>query len=125
MRERLGSRNSVTVAPRPPNSRGLFTLQGIAGNLALAQATKLRPSWRFNPLTAGALSGDVRCNECEGLSPNALRYSTEKRPSSTKPKDVAISVTVADLQSADKRALLAWDSRNIRSCRHGGTPWVL
>src|SRR5438132_12433741 len=115
MQERLESGICRDCYVKATNCRRLFTLQGIAGDLARAQAAKIRSSWRFNPRTAGALSGDVRCSECEGLSPNALRYSTEKRPSSTKPKDVAISVTVADLQSADRRALLAWDSRNIRS----------
>src|SRR5437667_5575700 len=44
------------------------------------------------------------------LSPNILRYSTEKRPSSTKPRPVAISVTVADRPRADisaRRRLIA------------------
>jgi hypothetical protein len=64
----------------------------------------------------------TRWRVCEGLSPNVLRYSTENRPNSTKPKDVAIFVTVTHPESADKSALLACDSRNIRRCRHGGKP---
>jgi hypothetical protein len=67
----------------------------------------------------------ARLSVCEGLSPNAFRYSTEKRPSSAKPKHVAISVTFVSLQSADKRACLARDSRNIRRRRHGGSPCTL
>ena len=52
-------------------------------------------------------------------------YSTEKRPNSANPKDIAISVTFVSLQSADKRARLARDSRNIRRRRHGGSPYTL
>jgi hypothetical protein len=70
----------------------------------------------------GNVPGEARCSVCEGHSPNILRYSTEKRPNSTKPKQVAISVTVTSLQSAHKRARLACDNRNIRRCRHGATP---
>jgi hypothetical protein len=68
------------------------------------------------------LAGNERDSVSEGLSPNTFRYSTEKRPSSTKPKHVAISVTVMRLQSADKSARLARDNRSIRRCRQGGRP---
>ena len=46
------------------------------------------------------------------LSPNILRYSTEKRPSSTKPRPVAISVTVADRPRADISARRGGDREN-------------
>src|SRR6266849_2950219 len=76
-----------------------------------------------SPLGRGkVLVWDARYSVCEGLSPNTFRYSTEKRPSSTKPKHIATSVTVVSSQSADKRARLASDNRNIRRCRHGGRP---
>ena len=39
-------------------------------------------------------SRNDRRSVSEGLSPNILRYSTEKRPSSTKPRPVATLVTV-------------------------------
>jgi hypothetical protein len=81
---------------------------------------KGRLSWTAR--LTGNVPGEARCSVCEGHSPNILRYSTEKRPNSTKPKQVAISVTVTSLQSAHKRARLACDNRNIRRCRHGARP---
>lgn len=80
-------------------------------------------SWTIR-LTRRALSGAALCSVCEGLSPNTLRYSTEKRPNSRKPQPVAISVTVTSLQSAAKSARLASDNRNIRRYRQGGRPRI-
>src|ERR1700680_4617027 len=84
--------------------------------------------WPVAPLAAAKVlvwDTDTRCSVCEGLSPKIFRYSTEKRPSSTKPKHIATAVTVVSSQSADKRARLASDNRNIRRRRHGGRPQVL
>src|ERR1700736_2039383 len=104
-------------------------LQSHAQSVAIETACRnLRPQipkgrlfWTAS-LTLRILPEKAWCSVCEGLSPNTFRYSTEKRPNSTKPKQVAISVTVTRLESADRRARLAWDSRNIRRCRHGGRP---
>src|SRR5438105_13706519 len=90
----------------------------------VTQTPKGRLFWTVR-LTVKVLLRMAPCSVCEGLSPNALRYSTEKRPNSRKPKRVAISVTVTCLQSAAKRARLASDSRFLRRCRHGGAPWIL
>jgi hypothetical protein len=84
-----------------------------------------RSWWSAGRLKAGQSAAGALDSVCEGLSPNALRYSTENRPNSPKPKPVAISVTVARSQSADKRARLARDSRSMRRCRQGAAPCVL
>jgi hypothetical protein len=111
---------SKIAAPVALKSLWQSQFKGIAKTTRVVK--KQRLSRRFDLPTVRVLPGDVRCRVCEGLSPNTLRYSTEKRPSSAKPNDIAISVTVANLQSADKRARLAWDNRNVRSCLHGGMP---
>ena len=58
----------------------------------------LTSGWLVAPLAAlKILVWEARHNVCDGLSPNTFRYSTEKRPNSTKPKHIAISVTVVSL----------------------------
>ena len=88
------------------------------------QIPKGRMFWTAR-LAGKVLPCEARCSVCEGLSPNTLRYSTEKRPNSPKPKQVAISVTVTSSASAHKSARLARDRRNIRRRRHGARPQAL
>ena len=102
--------------------RDKSSLCKIGPGSKIAAPVALKSLWQSQFKGIAKTTRVVRCRVCEGLSPNTLRYSTEKRPSSAKPNDIAISVTVANLQSADKRARLAWDNRNVRSCLHGGMP---
>src|SRR5882724_2206282 len=81
--------------------------------------------WPVAPLAAAKVlvwDTHTRCSVCEGLSPNICRYSTEKRPSSTKPKHIANGGKVVSSQVWEKRARPAFDNRHLRRCRHGGRP---
>src|SRR3982074_1059883 len=97
-----------------PKSHYAKTAQHERQPLLLHQShckTRSYPSTPKSKLSASptvrVLPEDGWCSVCDGLSPNTFRYSTENRPSSTKPKQVAISVTVTSPRSADKRAPLA------------------
>src|SRR2546425_11908355 len=119
MQNRPALKIVAAVAPLPLRRRGLCTVERITAPSSAHAVAAL------DQQIARILSKPARWRVCDGLSPNASRYSTENRPSSTKPKDIAISVTVAELASADSSVPLARDSRDSRRCRHGGSPWIL